>query len=47
MQIKFEKSNIFVKNIIEIDFLDEDMEKISLKDLPMQEDASQMMMNMV
>jgi len=35
MHVKFEKSNAFVKNIVKIDFLDEDREKISLKDSPM------------
>ena len=38
MHVKFEESNTFMKNIIKIDFLSEDMEKIFLKDLPMQED---------
>ena len=38
MHVKFEKTNKFVKNVIEIDSLDEDMKKISLKDSPMQED---------
>jgi len=37
MHVKFEESNTFVKNIIKLDFLREDMEKISLKDSPMQE----------
>ena len=35
---KFEKSNALVKNFIEIDSLGKDMEKISLKDSPMQEE---------
>ena len=38
IHVKFEESNAFVKNVIKIDFLDEDIEKISLKDSPMQED---------
>ena len=38
IHVKFEESNSIVKNVIEIDFLDEDMEKISLKDSSMQED---------
>ena len=38
MHVKFEKSNAFVKNVVKIDFLSEDIEKISLKDSPMQED---------
>jgi len=36
--LKFAKSNTFVKNVVEIDSLGEDMEKISLKGSPMQED---------
>ena len=28
LHVKFEESNAFVKNIIEIDFLDKDIEKI-------------------
>ena len=38
MHVKFEKSNTLTKNVVEIDFLGEDIEKISLKDLPMQEE---------
>ena len=38
MHVKFEKSNAFVKNVVEIDSLGEDMEKTSLKDSPLQED---------
>ena len=38
MHDKFEESNVFVKNVVEIDSLGEDMEKISLKDSPIQED---------
>jgi len=37
MHVKFEESNALVKNIIEIDFLGEDMEKITLKVSPLQE----------
>ena len=35
---KFEESNTLVKNVVKIDFLDEDMKKISLKDSQLQED---------
>ena len=38
MHVKFEKSNSFVKNIIENNSLREDMEKISLKGSLIQED---------
>jgi len=38
MHVKFEESNAFMKNIVEINSLGEDMEKISLKNSPMQED---------
>ena len=34
MHIKFEESDAFVKNVVEIDILGEDMEKVSLKDSP-------------
>ena len=37
IHFKFEQSNDLVKNIIEIDFLGEDKEKITLKDSPLQE----------
>ena len=37
MHVKFEESNVLVKNIIDIDFLCEDLENISLKDSPLQE----------
>jgi len=37
--VKFEESNAFVKNVIEIDSLDEDMEKIFLKDSTLLEDG--------
>ena len=40
IHVKFEESNTFVKNIVEIDSWDDDMEKISLKDSPMQEDKT-------
>ena len=33
-----EESNIFIENIVEIDSLGEDMERITLKDSPTQED---------
>ena len=38
IHVKFEESNIFVKNVVEIDFLCEDMEKITLKDSPIEEE---------
>ena len=38
MHVKFEKSNAFVKNVVEIDSLGEDMERITLKDSPIKED---------
>ena len=37
MHVKFEESNTLVMNIVEIDFLSEYIEKISLKDSPAQE----------
>ena len=40
MQVKFKEYNSLMKHVIEIDFLGEDIEKISLKDSPMQEDKS-------
>ena len=41
MHVKFKESNAFAKNVIEIDSLGEDMEKISLKDSPIQEDKQE------
>ena len=41
MHVKFEESNAFVKNVVEINSLGEDMEKISLKDSPIQEDKKE------
>jgi len=38
MHIKFEISNAPVKNVTEIDFLSKDLEKVSLKDSPVQEE---------
>ena len=35
---KFEESNAFLKNVVEIDSLDEDMERITLKDSPIEEE---------
>ena len=35
LHVKFEESNALVKNVIEIDSLNEIMEKISLKDSPL------------
>ena len=40
MHVKFEESNVLVKNVVEIDSLDENMEKISLKNSPLQEDIN-------
>ena len=33
IHVKFEESNIFVENVVEIGSLGEDMERITLKDL--------------
>ena len=38
MHVKFEKSNDFVKNVVEIDFLGEEMKRITLKDSPIKEE---------
>ena len=38
MHVKFEESITFIKNIVEIDSSGEDMEKVTLKDSPIQED---------
>ena len=38
MHVKFEESNVVVENVVEIDPLGEDMERISLKDSPIQEE---------
>ena len=38
IHVKFEESNVFVENVVEIDSLNEDMEKITLKDSPTLED---------
>ena len=38
MHVKFEESNSLVKNIVEIDSLGEDFEKVSMKDLPTQDE---------
>ena len=38
MHVKFDESNIFVKNIVEIDYLGKYMEKITLKDSPIEEE---------
>ena len=37
IHVKFEKSNAFVKNVVKIDSLGEDIEKITLKDSPIKE----------
>ena len=42
MHVKFEESDTFVKNVIEIDTLGEDMEKVSLEDSPTQEDKQKL-----
>ena len=42
MHIKFEKSNAFVNNVVEINSLGEDMEKVTLKDSPILEDKPQL-----
>ena len=42
MHVKFEESNAFVKNVVEINSLGEDMEKITLKDSPISEDKSKL-----
>ena len=41
MHVKFEESNAIVENVVEIDSLGEDMEKIFLKDSPIQEDKQE------
>ena len=38
MHVKFEESDAFIENVVEIDFLGEDTEKVTLKDSPSQED---------
>ena len=40
IDIKFDESNAFVKNVVEIDSLGEDMKKTTLKDLPIEEEKS-------
>ena len=40
IHVKFEESNAFVKNVIEIDSLGKDMKKITLKDSPIEEEKS-------
>ena len=42
MHVKFEESNAFFKNVVEIDTLGEDMEKVSLEDSPTQEDMQKL-----
>ena len=41
MHVKFEESNIVVENVVEIDPLGEDMEKLSLKNSPIQEEKQE------
>jgi len=38
IHVKFEESNAFVKNVIDIDSLGKDMEKITLKDSSIEEE---------
>ena len=38
IHVKFEESDAFVKNLVEIDSLGENMEKITLKDLPIEKE---------
>ena len=38
IHVKFEESNMFVENVVEKDSLGEDMEKMTLKDTPIQDD---------
>jgi len=38
MHVKFEESNVVVENVVKIEPLGEDMEKLSLKDSPIQEE---------
>ena len=38
IHVKFEESNMFVKNVVEIDSLHEGMEKVTLEDSPIIED---------
>ena len=47
MHVKFEKSNTLLKSILEIDSLGEYIEKITLKDLSLQEDDKPKDVNMV
>ena len=42
MHVKFEESEAFIKNVVEIDTLREDMEKVSLEDSPTQEDKQKL-----
>ena len=47
IHVKFEESNSLVKNIVKIDFLGEDFEKISMKNSPVQvEDEKKKMTQM-
>ena len=46
MHVKFEEYNAFVKNVVEIDSLGEDMERITMKDSPINK-KNQMLMNKV
>ena len=40
VHVKFEKSNTIVKNVVEIYSLGEDMERITMKDSPIEEEKS-------
>ena len=42
MHVKFEESNAFVKNFVEIDSLGEDMEKVILKNSPILQDKTKL-----
>ena len=42
MHVKFEESDAFVKIVVEINTLGEDMEKVSLEDSPTQEDKQKL-----
>ena len=39
IHVKFDESNAFLNNVVEIDSLDEGMEKITLKDSPIEEET--------
>ena len=41
MHVKFEESNVVIENVVEFDSLGEDMEKLFLKDSPIQEEKEE------